>query len=435
MKMTTFQLVFTGVFVLCIMLGVAAFALLSTGGGSGVGTVAMWGTMEQSSIDQMLQVLRSTDKSFQGVTYVQKSAATYESTLTNAIAGGSSPDLFLVSQDEIGFFSDKVQMIPYSAVSQSEYASSFIDEAQLFSTPEGSLALPFSIDPLVMYWNRDLFASAGVSQPPKYWTDFFTIAPQMTSLDASRTIVVSAATLGLWSNISHAKAILSALVMQTGDGIVVRGADGVVQVVFGIPPPKAPDNPAGSALQFYTEFANPGKATYSWNRSLPQSKDAFAGGQAAVYFGFASEYSLLRAQNPNLHFSVALLPQIKADSPGLTFGQMLGLAIPRTARNPNGALAIAQKFSAASGVVVVAQTLSLPPVRRDVVVDTSNNAAAAVFVQSARVARAWLDPNTAATDDLFKTMIESVVSGQATPTEAVQDASRALAALLHPQQR
>ncbi|MDO8548290.1 MAG: hypothetical protein Q7R71_01305, partial [bacterium] len=70
--------------------------------------------------------------------------------------------------------------------------------------------------------------------------------------------------------------------------------------------------------------------------------------------------------------------------------------------------------------------LFLPPARRDVVIDTSNNAAIQVFVQSSLIARGWLDPAPAQTDALFKTMVDSVVSGLQLPGGAVAEAARAL---------
>jgi len=63
--------------------------------------------------------LRQSDKAtFDQVTYVQKNSSTYTNELINAMASGSGPDLFLVDQDSITLFSDKVSTIPYSAISQ-----------------------------------------------------------------------------------------------------------------------------------------------------------------------------------------------------------------------------------------------------------------------------------------------------------------------------
>ncbi len=216
--MTPFQTIVMGVFVALIVVGVGVFSLFGgIGGTTGTGSVVIWGTIEQTAMDKILTALSEKDKSLQDATYVAIKPATYQGELINAIAAGVGPDLILLSQTTIGTLSDKISLIPYSAVSQTDYLSSFVDEGQLFLAPQGTLALPFVIDPMVMYWNRDTFTSVGEGNPPQYWNDFIALAPKMTSLDAGGTVRRSAVALGTWDNISHAKAVLSALMMQTGD--------------------------------------------------------------------------------------------------------------------------------------------------------------------------------------------------------------------------
>jgi ABC-type glycerol-3-phosphate transport system substrate-binding protein len=237
--------------------------------------------------------------------------------------------------------------------------------------------------------------------------------------------------LGTWQNIDHAKDILSTLFLQAGDGIVARSPEGTLVPVFGQTPQGAPANPAESALRFYSEFADPSKTTYSWNDSLPKSSVAFASGDLAVYFGYASEYAAIAARNPNLHFNVALLPQLQGNAAHLTFGQLTGVAISRSAQNPSGALLVVEKLTGQQAISMLTPAVSLPPVRRDVVVDTSNNAALQVFVQSSLIAHSWLDPDPSQTDPIFKTMIESVISGAQLPAGAIAEAAQSLAQLTH----
>ncbi len=154
------------------------------------------------------------------------------------------------------------------------------------------------------------------------------------------------------------------------------------------------------------------------------------GGNLATYFGFASEYSTIAARNPNLSFGVTLLPQLQGNSSRSTFANMTGVAISRTAANPNGALAVAEALTGQAAISLLAQAVPLPPVRRDVALDTSNNAAMAVFVQSSLVSHAWLDPAPAQTDALFKAMIEQVLSGAAEPAGAVAEGSLTFQKLL-----
>lgn len=428
--MSNFQLVVTSIFVGFILVGVGVFALFGgVFGGGGAGPVVVWGTQPQESVDYLLESLRSQDKSLQDVTYVQKDSATYEADLVNAMASGASPDLILINQEQLGTFTDKIIPIPYGSYSQAQFVSSFVDEGQLFLTQQGSLALPFMMDPLVMYWNRDIFGSAGVAQAPMYWNDFLNLAPKMTSLDASQNVKRSAVALGAWQNVANAKAILSTLFMQAGDFITARSQSGALVATFG-GSAGGGSTAAESALRFYTEFANPSKTTYSWNRSLPNSTNAFAGGQLAVYFGFASEYADLTARNPNLRFAIATVPQLQGGGTRITYGRLTGLAIPRAARNAAGAAIVAGKLTSAAAANILMTQTGLPPARRDVSLATASNAAAEAVQQSALMARGWVDPNKPATDELFKGMIESVVSGRSEPSSAVSEAAAALAQLL-----
>lgn len=424
--MTPFQYIVTGTFVALILVGVGVFALFGGAfGGAGVGTVTIWGTEEETLMSYVIDSMRSVDNSFEDVTYIQKREETYRQELLNAMASGAAPDLFLLTQEELGQFGDKVQVIPYGTVSQSSFITSYVDEGQLFLTSQGILGLPFMLDPLVMYWNRDLFASAGIALHPTDWDAVIALAPKITSLDASATVKRSAVGLGQWQNIDNAKAILSTLFMQAGDFITARAQSGALVSTFGYTPDNVEYNPAAGALGFYTEFANPSKTTYSWNRSLPRSGDMFAAGQLAIYFGFASEYRQLSERNPNLRFGVAVVPQLRG-STRITYGAMTALAIPLGAPNARGALVIAQKLTGQQAAQVLATQTGLPPARRDVALDASGNAVASVFLESALIARGWTDPNPAVTDGIFKSMIESVVSGGASPQGAVSAAAAEL---------
>ena len=428
--MSTFQLAVISIFVAFIVIGVGAFAMFGgVFGGGGVGAVTVWGTMPQETGDYLLDSLRSADKSLQDVSYIEKGAGSYESTMLNAMASGAAPDLFLVTQEQLGAFSDKIITIPYGTVSQSQFTSSFVDEGQLFLTPQGSLGLPFMIDPLVMYWNRDLFGSAGIASAPVYWNDFLTLAPKMYSANSSQNITRSAVALGAWSNVAHAKEILSTLFMQAGEPITGRNSSGALMPVFGNTPSNTSGNPAESALRFYTEFGNPSKTTYSWNRSLPRSDEAFIAGKLGVYFGFASEYKTLGERNPNLRFAVAVMPQLQAGNKS-TYGTMTALAIPRAARNVAGAASVAQKLTGAPAAAVLAAYTGLPSARRDVALDTSVSTVSDVFAQSALIARGWVDPGQKDTDQVFKTMIESVVSGGSEPSGAVSEAAQEFVRLI-----
>src|SRR5258708_18498855 len=107
-NLSTFQLIVLGICGALVVLGVGIFSLFNRYSGNQVGTVAIWGTLPQKNMDQLLQDLRSADHSFQNVTYLEKSAKTYDADLLDAIAGGRAPDLTILSQEEILPFVDKL---------------------------------------------------------------------------------------------------------------------------------------------------------------------------------------------------------------------------------------------------------------------------------------------------------------------------------------
>ncbi len=430
--MSTFQFIVTTIFAAFILIGVGVFAIYGgVFGGQGVGQVTIWGTMPQAQVDYLLDALRSTDKSLQDVKYVEQSADTYQAVLLNAMASGQAPDLFMVTQEELGAFENKVRPIPYGAVSQSTFVSSYIDEGNLFLTPSGALALPFSVDPLVMYYNRDLLASAGVANAPQLWNDFLGLSPKLTSLDSSQNVKRAAVALGAWQNVSHAKEILSTLFMQAGEPVTSRNSQGALVAVFGQGEQGSSGTPAESALRFYTEFGNPSKTTYSWNRSLPHSDSAFSAGQLAVYFGPMSEYQPLVERNPNLRFGVTLMPQLQG-SAAVTFGTLTGFAVPLGAQNPSGAMLVAQKLTSTTAAGVLYQSAGILSARRDTAPATAGNATLAVFVQSALISRGWVDPSPTETDQVFAAMINSTVSGAQEPAAAVSEAAQEFTRLLPP---
>ena len=175
MKMSNFQIVVLGLFVTFLIVGVGVFAAFGgLLGGSTIGPVTVWGTMDSGLVNNVLATLRTSDKAFAGVTYVEKDPATYQEELLNAMAAGQGPDLFFFSQADVTSFADKIAPIPYSAVSQAQFTGSYLDESSIFLTQNGALALPLSIDPLVGL-STSIAATFGYF-PFRLWCHVFLLA-------------------------------------------------------------------------------------------------------------------------------------------------------------------------------------------------------------------------------------------------------------------
>jgi ABC-type glycerol-3-phosphate transport system substrate-binding protein len=350
------------------------------------------------------------------IVYVQRSPATFETDFINALASGRGPDLILLPQDLILKHQDKIVPIPYSSYPERTFKDTFIEEGELYLTPNGILGIPFSIDPIIMYWNRSLFSSAAIATPPKFWDEFPALVEKLTTKDNALNISQSAVALGEYSNVSNAKEILSTLMFQAGNPIVQR-VQGNYESLLGSQLDKTVA-PAEAAVSFFTQFSNPSLAVYSWNRSLPTSRDAFVSEDLATYFGFASELPILRAKNPNLNFDVAPLPQARGDN-RVTYGSMQAMAIVRNSKYVQDAYNTAILLTGPQYLPFWTQVSGLPPVRRDLLSVKNINAVSTVMYNSALWSKGWYDPDKNATALIFQNLIESISTGRARPTSAV----------------
>jgi multiple sugar transport system substrate-binding protein len=342
--------------------------------------------------------------------------------------------MLLLPDDLILRHSDKIDLIPYLSLPQRDFQNLFVQAAEIYMRDSGLVALPFAIDPLVMYWDRDLFNNSSVTIPPKYWDEFLTLAPKLTKRDPkTNDITQSAIAFGEYVNIDNAKDIIAMLFLQVGNPIV--------RLVNGRPTTElsaltgqqvVPNQDIVSAFRFYMDFSNPLKNIYSWNRAHSSSRDEFINGNLALYFGFASEHASLRQKNPHLNFAVAPIPQPRETKVEITFARMHGLAVLKSSRNKPTAFYAAQHLLDTKPSGDFAAAFNLPPVRRDLLARRPGDAVLSVFYDSAIRSRTWLDPKPEESDKAFRQMVESVSSGRSNIESAVNYLNTALITLLKP---
>ncbi|MEK7575315.1 MAG: extracellular solute-binding protein [Patescibacteria group bacterium] len=405
MKVTPFQIIVLALFAVSIVAGVIVLATSKTSNKAASIAITVWGTMPAGSFNAASKYLDDM-KSPIKITYIEKKPELFDSSLIEALASGVGPDAIVLPQDLIIRYRDKIIPIPFTSMSLPTFKSLFIEEGELYVDASGIVALPFSIDPLVMYWNRDMLSNAGVALPPRSWDEFIALVPKLTVKDQNQNILKSGLAFGEVSNITNAKEIISTLLMQTGNPITAYGPTRLESRL-------APAT-IGSvgAINFYTDFANPIKPDYSWNRALPNSKDVFSAGDLAFYFGFASEISQIRNKNPNLNFDVTYFPQPKGATVSVTFGKMQGLAVLRNSRNTAGAFQGIISMTGIGPIDYLARETGMPPVLRSLLVANPSDPYQSVFYSSAVRAKAWLDPNPAMSKTVFQNMIESITGGE-----------------------
>ncbi|MEI6190947.1 MAG: extracellular solute-binding protein [bacterium] len=425
-----FQYVVMGLFVFFLLVGAILFSTYRSSNSALTNiSITMWGTLPVESFNSFVSNYFSDSDLKYTVNYTEKDPATFDRDLVEALASGSGPDTIILPEDFIVRYYNKIYPIPYNILPEATFKDTFIQEGELYLNSSGVLALPLMVDPLVMYWNRDIFNNAGVTNPPTDWAQVSSLVPRMTKLDKAQNVITSTIALGEYRNINNSKSILSALFIQAGNPIVSLDSSGSLNSK--LKDVVNPDSSSALALQFYTNFSNPNKAEYSWNRSLPNSLDFFANGDSAIYLGFTSEYMAIKNKNPNLNFEVALLPQAVGARTYSTFGNMLGLAIMKNSANPAGAFTVISSLSSAAAFSYWKDIFNLPSARKDSVPDISNSVAKTIFNRSAVRSKGWYDPNSAQTSAIFQDMIESYTTGRETLDGVINTASERLDSLLN----
>jgi multiple sugar transport system substrate-binding protein len=421
-KFTKFQLIVLLIFVAGIIIGLATLSLVKGDVEENpVTAITIWGVWPELQFEEFVAKLNNNYNNQLSITYVQKDSGTFERELTENLALGMGPDAILVPQEMLLSFENKLLTVPYTTVSARDYKNVFIEQAELYLRDAGIIGIPFSIDPMVMYWNRDMFTNVGLATYPKIWDDFVSLTKKINQKDVNANIRKSAIALGEFANVTNARDIFSLILLQSGNPITVSrqatlGGNGALMTQ--------------NALNFFNSFSNPSSPAYSWNRSLPQSKNYFLAGNLATYFGYASELRDIQEKNPNLNFDIAPMPQPKNAKNRVNYGRLYGFSIVKSSANPMGTLGVLTQLTSAQSLNALTEMTYLPPVRRDLIEAGSKDPYLTIFYDAALISKGWLDPNPFATTRLFQNLAESVTSGRVVADEAIEEANNELNVLL-----
>ncbi len=435
--MNLFQSLVLAVFGLLAIAAVIIFSMTSSGGGEiGFdGTLKLWGTLPANSLRAPLENFNDANAKLFRVEYFEKRKETFQSDLVSALAAGEGPDLVILPETLIIEDADKISPISYDLYPARNFNDDFADGASLFMYDKGLIGMPLYIDPLVMYWNKDIFSTGGVASYPTRWSEFENLASRLTISDRGGNISQATVALGSYANIEHVKDILAALFMQTGNEIV-RFSKQRERDSAGIERPYRvslggfeDDSGTDSALRFFLDFSNPARRAYSWNVALPNSKLTFSGGKLAVYIGHASDYGSIQKINPHLSFDVATLPQ-RDIGKKVTLGNIYGVAITKGSKKINTAKKIAIGMAGPDFAEALSKEISLPPARRDLLALGAKDPVISVFYSSAIISKSWLDPMPALTGQIFQEMTEAVLSGVSTELQSIKSAGQKLENLL-----
>ncbi len=388
--------------------------------------VSIWGTLPAEVFYNVLQKNRETDKAFGNVTYQYVPAENFDQIFIDALADQKAPDLILLAHESLVKHRNRLQPIPYESFPVRDFRNTYIDGAEIFALSDGIYGLPLGVDPLVMYWNRDIFSNKNFIVPPATWEELVNeVVPALTIRDFNRNIERASVAMGEYQNIKNSLPLFSTLLLQGGSAMVTENeSQYVIRLNESLTNPSA--EPFSNAATFFTNFSNISNTLYSWNRSLPLDRDMFLSEDLAIYFGLGSEGRVLAAKNPNLNFDIAEVPQGATATTKRTYGLFYSLVMPKTAPNAKGAIAVMQILGSEINAKQLADGYNLAPAHRSLLGQGSNDVYGRIAYLSAPNARGWLNPAINNFSEVLGKMMEDISSNRSDIDSATNDAEMRL---------
>lgn len=367
-------------------------------------TLELWGFDDERTWNQVLREYKDENPRIT-INYTKKTLENWEIDILNAIARGESPDIFILPSEYLKKFKDKISPAPTLLVTEREIEQQFVEAGKQFLTEKKEVfGIPLYADPLVLYWNKDLFNRDAIALPPTTWDEFLSISQKLTKKDGAGNITTSGSAIGRARNIKNAPSILTALFLQSGEKIVDDGGE----VVLGesVRTGEVSLRPAESALRFFSEFADSKKASHSWVSSLPEAEDLFLAGKLGMYLGFSSEYEEMRKKNPHIAIGVAHLPIL--DTQKATYGSIFAPAVPLASRNYMASWQFIKFLTGKKTSKFYSDLKMNVSPRRDLFSSYQSDPARSVFAESNLSLEYWPNPNPEKIDAIFRELIEDM---------------------------
>lgn len=375
----------------------------------------------------------------------------YEDALIKAFAKDEGPDIFSIHNTWTYKYQDLIQPMPesikipkreikgkfkkepvYSMVDQKLYSPKKI--AELFGDTVAKdvtadldgvkrvYGLPLSLDTLALYYNKDILNNAGIPTPPAYWTDVQAQVEKITKIDDNGNILMATIPLGTARNITRSFDIVSLLMMQ----LRAKMIDDHGRVVFNKMPKELSgqlEQPPGlNALDFYTSFADPMVASYTWNDKMPNSLDAFIAGKTAYFLGYSYHRPIIQARAPKLNFDIAPMLQVQGYDK-VNYANYWFFTVSKKTKNSKWAWDFIRFMSSKNEAVKYLAVTKKPAALRSLYQEQIKDEEVAVFVDQTLTAKSWYygkDSNAA--EDIFAKMIDDIRANKSQMTTIVSNA-------------
>lgn len=397
-------------------------------------TLQFWGVYDSPSYYS--GIISQYQKEHPNIKIVYKSFSydEYEKALINAFATQTGPDIWLMHNTWLPKHGDLISPLPQTTLSGESgplmtlqsFQQQFVDVTQTDLVFQGQIyGLPLYVDTLALFYNKDIFNSAGIPDLPATWDEFSQDVERLTQIDSKNHITRAGATIGTAKNINRSTDILMLLMLQSG----VRMTD--KDNTYATFSQHLQNQGVGeTALQYYTDFSNPNKSVYTWNDQQANSIDAFTQDKAAMMINYSHQIQNIHALAPRFNFGVAPVPQISGASVNVNFANYWAATVAKQSKYADEAWKFLVYLTNTDNATKYLAASDRPTARRDLIQSQQADLTLNVFATQALSARSWYQIDNSAIETIFADMIDDVNYGRMSVRDALQTAEGKVSVLM-----
>lgn len=334
--------------------------------------------------------------------------------LVEALAEDKGPDIISIRNRSVGIYLSKLAPLPASVTDSiiqvtkstlgtntqvitashptptiDQIESDFVQTVKKDVVKGGKVyGLPLSLDTMAIYYNKDILDKSGVPTPPKNWEEFQAAVKKITRYDKQTgKILQSGVALGAGNNVIGLDDILYILFKQSGVDLTSKNG----QATFNLNNNNG-DNPAEAVMNFYTDFANPARDTYSWNESMGNSLDAFVNGQVGFFLGYSYHLPIIKTRAPQLNLGIMPMLQLDPDN-HVNVANYWVQGVVGKSKHQNEAWNLLVFLTHSEATKNYLTTTGRPTALRAYIAEQQKNIELAPFVQDLLVADNWYRGN------------------------------------------
>ncbi len=405
---------------LLALLGAGALALTGCSAGpadDGPTTITFWHGYTEADGDVLDQIVEDFNASQDDVE-IRTEVRTWDSiddTLLPALSAGEGPQIVAMPAERMPVYADRGAFVDLTDLYAESDALATLSEpvVDMVTLGEEQFAVPTGFVPLSVFYNKALFAEAGIEAFPETWDEWVEVAERLTvDENGDGTPEQYGLTVP-----DHGSFLWPSLFLSGGGDIVEDGAS-VVDSSENL-----------QTLEYWTAAVRDGKISPTGLDGIA-ADELYSAGQAAMHLG--GPWLATISEENGIDYGIAAIPAGPSEQAATAIGVAMGITAEAEDAQIAGAQAFFEYFLSEDVATEWSLASGWPPLRSDIPVEAvSSNPVVAALTEIAATGRPLL-PGVVATTDVITAvdnLTQRAVAGQ-DPEALLGEAQAAIDAAL-----